>query len=404
MRTVADDQDFAGLRAAADGLLYNDFVPRGDPAYNVLHSAGCRELARANLSVPKLFFESLDEAVDYLNRERGAEGIGWKRCGTCGAAPSSLPPRPSASRVAPPLPRQASEPPCDGEARPFLVRRRGTTVEAWSPRRLQYQPRGWQLCFRDKLREAVSELGASDGELLHGRYLSLTEEACDAENALIYNVYPRYFERSALHGLRFERAFVSPPPVPESDVNGDHYCAYGLTPIAGDFFHWNRGTAIARVECDGCGALSGSTPVARVWRAVKSAHVTPFERAGGDDDRFCLSVRLASPDGAASNPAAVVKPLFDGLICALHFHNDPSTLDEIAGPIAASLGMRREQTARLLSDPEFAVLGGRKVAWPRMDGVQWNPADDRCLAGELIPDRSLPGPRWSFSADLYRLE
>ena len=51
-----------------------------------------------------------------------------------------------------------------------------------------------------------------------------------------------------------------------------------------------------------------------------------------------------------------------------------------------------------------AVLGstGRLVCM-RGTGVQWNPADHRCLAGQVLC-RAAPGNTWSLSGEIYAVE
>jgi hypothetical protein len=99
---------------------------------------------------------------------------------------------------------------------------------------------------------------------------------------------------------------------------------------------------------------------------------------------FSLSVRVGIPESARPNPVAIVKTVFDGIISALHFHNRQLTLQEVSERIATRLGLGPDEVASLLSDPSTAVLGGRNLVWRRADGVQWGPADERCVAGELL--------------------
>ena len=84
---IRDDVELQRLRRAGSGFIYNDFsgaAPSGSD-HNVLHTARCYWLERANTNVPKLFFTDLPQAVAWLNANRGPEGQNWKRCGTCGA-------------------------------------------------------------------------------------------------------------------------------------------------------------------------------------------------------------------------------------------------------------------------------------------------------------------------------
>lgn len=58
--------------------------PRGKD-YNVLHSVYCRWVVKSNVNVPKYFFNNIEEAMEWLLKNRGEEGKNWKRCGTCHA-------------------------------------------------------------------------------------------------------------------------------------------------------------------------------------------------------------------------------------------------------------------------------------------------------------------------------
>lgn len=85
MKEIQTDRELEKVRADGKGFIYNDFGSEGGhpDEWNVLHKAECYHLKTANVSTPKVFFESIDEAVGWLNSERGKEGKGWKRCGTC---------------------------------------------------------------------------------------------------------------------------------------------------------------------------------------------------------------------------------------------------------------------------------------------------------------------------------
>lgn len=87
MKRIETDEELRHLRNNGTGLIYNDFsgTGAGGDQYNVLHHTTCYQLNRANLGVPKLHFKSLAEAQTWLGANRGAEGVGWTRCGTCKA-------------------------------------------------------------------------------------------------------------------------------------------------------------------------------------------------------------------------------------------------------------------------------------------------------------------------------
>ena len=91
MKVIETDRELEKVRADGKGFIYNDFgTEAGKPKeWNVLHKAECYHLKRANVSTPKLFFETAGDAVAWLNSERGKEGEGWKRCDTCLPGPAS---------------------------------------------------------------------------------------------------------------------------------------------------------------------------------------------------------------------------------------------------------------------------------------------------------------------------
>ncbi len=90
MKFIGSDAELRQLHFAGKGLIYNDFSGKGPKGkdYNVLHAASCNWIARSNVNVRKYFFSNLDEAIKWLQKNRGKEGENWKRCGTCQASAS----------------------------------------------------------------------------------------------------------------------------------------------------------------------------------------------------------------------------------------------------------------------------------------------------------------------------
>jgi len=90
VKYVESDAELRRLHSAGKGLIYNDYSRRGSSGknYNVLHTASCHWLAKSSVSIPKIFFDGIDEAIEWLRKNRGED---WKRCGSClaKAQPSS---------------------------------------------------------------------------------------------------------------------------------------------------------------------------------------------------------------------------------------------------------------------------------------------------------------------------
>jgi Holliday junction resolvase-like predicted endonuclease len=91
MRHVATNADLGAIHRSGDGLIFNDYPSvRSAAQYKVLHLAWCSGVARmlgrvdtSAPSVPKIFFEDIDEADSWLAIHRGPPGTGWKPCDTC---------------------------------------------------------------------------------------------------------------------------------------------------------------------------------------------------------------------------------------------------------------------------------------------------------------------------------
>ena len=99
----------------------------------------------------------------------------------------------------------------------------------------------------------------------------------------------------------------------------------------------------------------------------------------------------------------MIKGVFDGIISAFHVH-DGSQLNEISARLACQLGDEAAQIAEDLTEEKMAFLGNRKLVWLRQRGVQWGPADDHCVAGELIFEPQSGRHPWTLSGEIYELK
>ena len=93
MKQIQSNEELKKLHAAGNGLIYNDFSGRGRSRTddNILHAASCIWVTKSRVSAREYFFDSLEEATIWLERNRGAEGVRWRRCKTCGAGDRSAP-------------------------------------------------------------------------------------------------------------------------------------------------------------------------------------------------------------------------------------------------------------------------------------------------------------------------
>jgi hypothetical protein len=408
MELIPNQDRFDQVLRAGRGFVYNDFSGKGASGreYNVLHVAGCGWLARSSLSVRKFFFEDLRDAVEWLTRERGAEGSAWKRCGTCRAeagAYSQL----AGAAARPPTeraqPRELGQSPTD-----FCVQTTTSrVVEAWSAVRLPFQPSGYLVDFRDDLRAAVRSLEAPAGEGLHAVFTSPVDGLVDAENVLVYNVGAGVFAGTDHSELSFERVIGPVPNPPALAAVAHHHHLYEVRPIGSPWRHWSAERALATFGPTRLDPVRPMTPPSRVWHRIRNGTIKIEHRPTTPLSVFGLRVRLAVEQPSSPHLAAIIKPLLDGIIAAFHHHDEVAGSSSVAARVANQTGLSPEVVGEMLTDPGLAVLGGRRLLWPWREGVQWNPADDRCVAATVQAVRSngsrSAGSSWIVSGEIYLL-
>jgi hypothetical protein len=379
MERITSNQRLEAICVAGRGVVYNDFSGGGASGaqYNVVHSAACRWLARSNLSVAKLWFEDLAGATAWLVRERGEEGRAWKRCRTCRAVESPIAPTQRVRRQTTPTARPQPLHPNSTYA--VVAASGGLLVEAWSSIRLPFEPTGAMREFRDELRSATGQLSAGPGEAIHARYTSPIGGHFDVENVLLYNVGTSAFARSARFELVIERDRGPVPSCPRGLTEALHHYRYEIVAIGMPWRHWSAARPLASFGPIDVALMAQVSNPSPVWYAVRRGGAQVLLPAG-IPSVFGLELVLETPAQVRVNLAAITKPLLDGVVAAFHAHDDPASLDLVAGRVAVQLGASTDEVRSLLSQHRTAILGARRLLWPWRTGVQWNPADDLCAA------------------------
>ena len=270
-------------------------------------------------------------------------------------------------------------------------------VEAWAHHRLPFEPKGWLKDFRDELRAAIRGLVAGSHEGLHATYTNPTMDRVDIENVLLYNVGTSVFRNSAHTELMFERSFDAPIP---SRAHLEHYYRYEIVALSEPLSAWRRMSSLVDWSSR-LASLSFDTKAAVVWWATKHGEIEPHvdrPHAGS----FGLHLEVEAPE-TARNLADFVKPLTDGAIAALQHHAQGPDVAELAERVARSLGLDPAAVAEALCDESTSVLSGNRILWKRGTGVQWNPADDRCVAG-ILRRTGFSSDGWVIRGELFHPE
>jgi hypothetical protein len=317
-----------------------------------------------------------------------------QRCGTChpagkpGSAVSTKQPH---SPVTGPLP--------EGRSKVHGPSAGGAVVEAWSDDYIRFERLpDWQKRLRAEIKAHCGRLKPSAAQVLHATYFGAKHPNADIENVLLY--YIDSFRAPGRNGIRFEHG-ADIPPAPDGAEYPFCY-RYALTPRSGSFIHWRPGRTLASFDWTDLGAFAGEKKLAQVWLALSRGEVEVFEPAVPEAP-FAVRVRVRPPRGLQPVWGGLVKGIFDGVICALQAHTDPTVLPEVVARLATVLPADPAEIEGRLLDQRRAVLGVvQRLVYPYRNGVKWDPADHLCVAGELLVAEPV-GERWSIKGELVEL-
>ena len=276
------------------------------------------------------------------------------------------------------------------------------SAEAWSVQRLPFEPKGWQIDFRNDLRIAIHCLQSHPGQILHGIYAGPPSGLCDTENILFYNVGSGHFTSLVTAGLRFERGYSYPDPPAPLSAPHLHYHRYTMEDAHNDFPAWQISKLVAAWENVELPRSSGKITATNIWYRLRSRPLKTLNMPENPLAQLGLSITVTIPNTIRATLASLVKPIIDGVISAFHAYRG-SQVEWIGQRLGTELGQTPHEIADLLQQPDQAILGGRQVVYPFRNSYKWDPADDLCLAAELFLQPHA-GKDWLLSGKLYEIQ
>jgi hypothetical protein len=252
----------------------------------------------------------------------------------------------------------------------------------------------------------VRSLAAAPDEILHASYAGPKATNMDVENLVFYNIDATAggcFQPGTRHGVRFEMAAAlhGDPP------SGRRYaCSYqdGLKSPDSSLSHWRLVRRLASFTEADLGLFPSTKRLEQVWLAIHDAKVEPVGARVAPTERFAVFLTLSHPgtNSAGVNPE-LVKALIDGTVAAFESHDDFASVDEIAARLARITGQPTGLIKQALLDDGRAALGSDRLVYLRRTGVQWNPADHLCVAGQVVC-RQARGTTWMLSGEIHAVE
>jgi hypothetical protein len=226
-------------------------------------------------------------------------------------------------------------------------------------------------------------------------------------NLLLYNIDATVggcFRPGTRHGVRFELA-AGPRRVPPS---GRHFaCSYQYRLISpgSDLSYWRPVRRLARFTGADLGRFPSDKRLQQVWLAIHHAAAETAGQSAARATPFAVFLTLGYPrtKTVGAGPE-LVKALIDGTVAAFQAHGDQASAAVIAARLAVVIGQPAGLIAQALLNDRRAVLGVTdRLVYSRGTGVQWNPADHLCIAGQVLC-REAPGDAWTLSGQIYAIE
>ena len=406
------DADYMGwVTAHRDGYVIN--VGRSGRGYARLHRATCGTITRRppfTGPYTKICSTGLSELDRWALQRSGAVP---ERCGTCQppgnvasgrqAGPAEPATSVRADHVSQPRtpatgPEWEIEEPSDDQRQVWLWATRYIPYDGLTP---------GQRAARNALRLRVRSLAAATGEILHASYAGFKPVNMDAENLLLYNIDPTAggcFQPGTRHGVRFEMAAGRRRDPP----SGRHFaCSYHYRLISSDsnLSYWRPVRRLASFTGADLGRFPSVKRLEQVWLAIHHAAAETASQPAVPATPFAVFLTLSYPRtrSVGADPE-LVKAIVDGTVAAFQAHGDHAVITQIAARLAIATGQPTGLIAQALLDDKRAVLGMTdRLVHLRGTGVQWNPADHLCMAGQILCRDAL-GDTWTLSGEIHAIE
>ena len=180
-----------------------------------------------------------------------------------------------------------------------------------------------------------------------------------------------------------------------------HYYRYEVAAASAALSFWTRQAVVVNWEALRIDA-GAAAKCSRVWYLLKQVLARQSAEPVLAEQPFEVRLTLGVPAGAAPRPAALIKPLLDGVIAARHCH-DGTGAGELSGRLVADLPQPAAAIRHLLGSPGGEVRGSRALLHRFGAGVQWNPQDDLCGAAEVRIVPTAQAAPWTLTGEVNRL-
>lgn len=125
---------------------------------------------------------------------------------------------------------------------------------------------------------------------------------------------------------------------------------YELDERSGDFRCWQSSQRLVRWDWIDVGPNLDGKALERVWLALRRAGCAIEATRSGAEAPFTVRIAVRPPAGRPAAPAAMIKGLLDGVICAFQAHTDSATVTDVATRLTRTLAASQAELQGLLVD------------------------------------------------------
>lgn len=283
----------------------------------------------------------------------------------------------------------------------YHLRQTESSVELWSGYRIQFDGmmrHDWQAEAKAELRDALIDIARPD-ESFAGFYDTTSPVVSDVENSLFTNMTGSL--PSGMTLLRFERGTFAPPQPPVDIERVDGHLHYYRYSVGGSWTTWAADEVLARWDrVPRRLPLNGSAGPA--WLALRHGCGDGLvERSGLDlspDQVFGIRLVVHATNMGPKDAIAVSENLVDGILAAFH---DDGYSDELIQRLKQRFPTLDDEELLRALEPCGTPLFTTPAIRPFGTSVQFSPADERCIVGEVEILRDANGKYSELSGELF---
>lgn len=252
--------------------------------------------------------------------------------------------------------------------------------------------------FKADIISAVKNMQLKNNCILQARYGTVKKLFFDVENVLFYNIGTANFNELAKNGVVFcavEKQELNKLRKKYNIPNEyEHYYEFSVVAKNREKSFNNLVAEWKNISLKCIGLKPAS-----VWKTFKreKAKIAVYGQIDVKKrDPFAVCLEIEKPKGEKFKVMTAMKPLLDGLICAMQYSNYSDTdLEYFSQKINCEKSLFTDKSTVV-----FLSSKGNKFLQKYPNNVKWNPVDDLC---NYVIIKVKEGVSWNLSGKVYSI-